>query len=1162
MLNWLLRLVSLAALAGFSAAVWYAGPLIAYDEARPLEGEAVRIAVIAGALGLFAVYYGFRFWQVRRAERALEEAMARASDEESDAAVLKERMAAAVATLKRKRGRGFLQEQPWYVITGPPGAGKTTALVNSGLDFPLAGSDAAQPVAGVGGTRFCDWWFTDDGVLIDTAGRYTTLESDAARDRKSWLAFLSALKKHRPLQPLNGVILAISLHDLMTLDGHALGVHTAEIRNRLDEIADTLKIDFPVYVLFTKADLVSGFMELFGDLDENGRKAVWGETFQTDDRTRNMVEQSAASFDALADRVAERVTDRLAGTVDRQARAAVFAFPAQFGALKDKTVNFLRQVFDPARPSGAILRGFYFTSGTQEGSPIDQFLGTAGRAFGTTAPLSGKGRSFFLHDLLKKVVFAESGWVSYDRAIARRAALLRFAGLGAVSLAVVAALGAMALALLREQARTADIRAALDSYRTDAPPAVAEATVTQPDLENVIEPLDLIGELPVAGEPGLSARPGEALGLDPGRRLQSARGIAYRRGLERYFRPRLLLELEQAITAGAADPAGLYEPLKAYLMLTGAAPRIDNDFIVSWFTRDWEDRLYPGPQNQQGRARLERHLRAMLDVDDAYDPLYPPDRRLVEAAQRALGTLPLADRATAIVGSAHHAASAHDYALASGGGAQAQLVFDTTDASSLSSVSVPGFYTARGFNEVFLPALSEIARRLVDDQWVLGPGGALPDLERDLPKLGPELLNRYGKDFVDAWTGAIERLKFRSLADDAPQYPALAALAAPDSPLVGVLQGIAGQTALTQAAGDDTRLAAGLARIGLVLSGGKSQARAGTAPSAAGMPAGAAIAAQFRPFQSVVDGRPGERPIDTLVQNFRDIYRSLLIADAAAQRSDRADSNFVLQISSLRNNASRLPKVFAGMVRAAADEFEGEAAETSIAQINAALKETVTGACQEVIANRYPFNPGASEEVPLDAFARLFGPGGTIDRFFAQNLSSLVEFSEPEWRWKQDGRIGRELSPAALRPFQQAAQLRDAFFPERTALPAVALTVTPVSLHNDADLAFLEINGQVVQSYQTGNAPMVVNWPGDSPAASASLAIMPELQGRESRRRFTGQWAAKRLFDTASSEQAADATHLRFILGGRDVAYALQAGQVGNPFGLAAFSGFVCPDSL
>src|SRR5262249_3364359 len=159
--------------------------------------------------------------------------------------------------------------------------------------------------------RYCDWWFTEDAVLIDTAGRYTTQDSDAKADKQSWLAFLALLKKNRPRQPINGVIVAISLEDLMVLSTADLASHSNAIRTRLLELHEKLKVAFPVYALFTKGDLVAGFVEYFGFLGENGRKQVWGATFQTSDKTRNMVAEVPVEYDALLERLSEETLDRL-----------------------------------------------------------------------------------------------------------------------------------------------------------------------------------------------------------------------------------------------------------------------------------------------------------------------------------------------------------------------------------------------------------------------------------------------------------------------------------------------------------------------------------------------------------------------------------------------------------------------------------------------------------------------------------------------------------------------------------------------------------------------------------------------------------------------------------------------------------------------------------
>jgi type VI secretion system protein ImpL len=203
----------------------------------------------------------------------------------------------ALATLKKAGGgKGdHLYDLPWYLLIGPPGAGKTTALVNSGLKFPLSRGATPAAVAGVGGTRYCDWWFTEDAVLIDTAGRYTTQDSDAKADQQSWFAFLDLLKKNRSRQPINGVLVAISLEDLMVMSPAEINAHANAIRARLLELHDRLKVDFPSMHCSPRPISSPRVMSFFAVWGENGRKQVWGATFQTNDKTRNLVERCRSS---------------------------------------------------------------------------------------------------------------------------------------------------------------------------------------------------------------------------------------------------------------------------------------------------------------------------------------------------------------------------------------------------------------------------------------------------------------------------------------------------------------------------------------------------------------------------------------------------------------------------------------------------------------------------------------------------------------------------------------------------------------------------------------------------------------------------------------------------------------------------------------------------
>ena len=213
--RWFLTFVGTAL---FAVLLWFFGPFLEF-----LESWVVRLVLI---VAMFAIWLGANLlldWRRRRREAALVEGVAAAAPDPTvtasaeEVAALRDKLTAALDLLKRARGtKGYLYEQPWYAIIGPPGAGKTTALLNAGLRFPLAAEMGQSAVAGVGGTRLCEWWFTEEAVLIDTAGRYTTQDSDEAVDRAGWEGFLDLLKRTRLRQPLNGLIVAMPLTELAT----------------------------------------------------------------------------------------------------------------------------------------------------------------------------------------------------------------------------------------------------------------------------------------------------------------------------------------------------------------------------------------------------------------------------------------------------------------------------------------------------------------------------------------------------------------------------------------------------------------------------------------------------------------------------------------------------------------------------------------------------------------------------------------------------------------------------------------------------------------------------------------------------------------------------------------------------------------------------------
>ena len=204
--------------------IWFAGPFFAFADWRPLESSTARLIAIGVVVGCWLLLRLIkRLRALRAGDRLLAAVVAqpqpKAEEAQTPAEVVKlrERFEEAVTALKQQQRTSSqsLYDLPWYVIIGAPGSGKTTALLNSGLKFPLEQRVGKGALRGVGGTRNCDWWFADEAVFLDTAGRYTTQDSDASSDSVGWSEFLALLRKYRARRPINGVILTINAQDLL-----------------------------------------------------------------------------------------------------------------------------------------------------------------------------------------------------------------------------------------------------------------------------------------------------------------------------------------------------------------------------------------------------------------------------------------------------------------------------------------------------------------------------------------------------------------------------------------------------------------------------------------------------------------------------------------------------------------------------------------------------------------------------------------------------------------------------------------------------------------------------------------------------------------------------------------------------------------------------------
>ncbi len=423
-LNLILAIVGLVLI----AATWVAGTFLAWPLWVEIVATVLVVLLVAGiALGSYLrTHAKARALEADIMKQAEQQAMQARPDRRGEIMELQLQVKRAIDQLRSTKlgsqAGGPLYALPWYMIVGPPGAGKTTALLQSGLSFPVTDAQGGG-IRGVGGTRNCDWWFTNEGILLDTAGRYTN-EDD---DREEWLAFLDMLRKHRSRMPINGVLVAVDIPSLADGGEESAVAMGRRLRSRIDEVMTRLKMVVPVYVMFTKSDLISGFSEFFGDLRRSERGQIWGASFMLEPKDRREPKIAfAEEFDRLAAAVFSRTIVRLGSERTLEGRQRIFHFPLEYRGLKNNLAEFVGVLFEKnAFQETPLLRGVYFSSGTQEGRPVDRVLGTLMRAFNLApsaqAPEPAKEqKSYFVTDMFRRVVFPDQGFAARSEGEQRR----------------------------------------------------------------------------------------------------------------------------------------------------------------------------------------------------------------------------------------------------------------------------------------------------------------------------------------------------------------------------------------------------------------------------------------------------------------------------------------------------------------------------------------------------------------------------------------------------------------------------------------------------------------------------------------------------------------------------------------------------------------------
>lgn len=1215
-----------------SVLVWLLGPRVNVMGGKPFDPVWVRLAVIGAIVGIYGVVEAVKWWRKRKRNQQLVEDLAESEELVSitagggEESALRERFADALEALKDSGSRGqfgdaWLYDLPWYLVIGPPGAGKTTLLRNSGLEFPLAERLGNAAIQGVGGTRNCDWWFTNKAVILDTAGRYTTQDINAESDRAAWRSFLKLLKEHRPRRPVNGVILGLSIGDLLHASEDERTETVQAVRQRLQELMRSFGMRLPVYVLLTKADLLAGLTEHFEDMSAEEREQVWGATFDLDDP--RLLEQPAdifaRDFDRLIARVQERNVKRLHEERDPERRSRIFTFPHQLQAVKPLIGEFLDGIFRGSRfEMQPILRGVYLTSGTQEGTPVDRLMSAFGRAFGLRgaqlSPFSGQARVFFIRRLLENVIFGESDLVGRDKRYERRLAIIHTASYAAI-IGLIAVMSVLWYrAHLRIDRNLADTRAEISDYRQaygqyQADPTLAAALPVIAKAEEISDQNEGVWT-PLLANFGLTAKA----------RLSAPTTKIYEETLYRVLWPWMVGRLEQQLDAAVRNRRRgdyLRQLLALYLGL-GTPERYDADALRKWFAADWQSRFPLQPERQ---AMLRRGAEVVLS-----DPPLPLqlDTELISDAQTRLAAARPVDQVyTELERDAQRAGGPKGFSLGDELGVNGYQTLSVGTGPGL-RFAIPGLYTDDGFYDYFIRRLPTLTDRQIAGDWVMaGQAAALSEAQSE--QLLTAVTDRYVARYTARWRQLIEQLNAAPTSDLSGLSDQLLILAGPDSPLDTVLGTIRANTVLPVESARTVQDSP----AGANGSGGNGAAGAGNAGAGASdAPAniadralaslglgpndtwpGRRIGKNFDAVNALTDTSSGQAPLTGIKALLADAQQSLTAVTEATDAPQAAydlavswvkdGSNDTLQ--ALRKRAVRAPQPVARMLNTIAARGHKGVLGQAMQHINAAWRRDVLPVCEAALSGRFPVVADADQDMTVRDFTRLFGPGGTFDTFFQTYLDPFINTQTSVWSLKRQSGQSLPLDQNTITLFQRAAQIRKVYFPQGGEVPSVKFTIEPALLDSRATVSRLEVGSREIEYRHGPQRPTDFTWPGNDPDQSVRLTVS-DFNGRSRSISFDGPWALFRMFDqvglvpgvtpdrfsfalrfdlpqkdqakastkpiqtaAAPAETQTDAAQLgapKSPTGPLEAHYHLRARSVVNPFGEDYLRGFACPATL
>lgn len=993
-----------------------------------------------------------------------------------------------------------LQQLPWYFVIGDQQTGKTSFIKNTGLyfvnpeQFSIRACDCTEQFPQY------SWWFSEQAVLIESNDNFSEAE------QPSYNRLLKFAKNIRKRKKITGIIIMLSLPDLMLNSNQKRQTLTQKIAKIIDEIYSHVKAPIPVYLAVNKCDLIDGFLAFFNDVTKEELKQAWGISIPL----ASSLELNAArqfynqAYNNLIVNLNQRIIWSLAQDNTLRGRELIYQFSQQMQLLRKPLEDVISELFLATTMQQALqLRGLYFMSCDQsQGNPFNYIAQAISKNHQLIQPTfqhkKYSGESYFVRDLFLKNIYPEGQLPEYNPKKLKYKKYLYNAVYYGCPLFLLTALFIMHKGCMENENQLKKVKENLQQVNVQ----MQQLNRNDGNIAVVLPVLDTLRTAKDYLKPKNHAMHTLLMSYIINYKLNAA----YQRGLKLLFLPRIAKALEFELQEGINDPDLLYATFKGYLVFDNKS-HVSAKALATPMAYIW-GRHYDAITTQKLTDYLNNAQQQSINK-------LPIDNTLIINIRMALQQMVVAQRAYGLLQLSSTIKHTGALNIAKEVGANYKDVY----LEKGSPIIIPALYTKTGNEMIFKPEYHQVIKEVMHDNQEVG----LADIttqqnDKETDKAVWEL---YQEDYAKAWITTLNTIEIKPFVSFSEANTALTALSRPDSPLTKVLNLVA----------QNTKQIAALRKL------------------------------------NTFTQQKNSKDINKAIEDLRQYITTLQTASDPQQASFDAAVAILhgseTPIQRLDKLAKTAPQPLQGWLSAIVNHCWEVIVYNAQLKMNNLWQLSVLNDYTSNIQGRYPLDAQANAQITIDNFNHFFGNNGTMDIYFKQYIKPFINTTVTPWELYTVDNHSIELPLYIVQLFERTDSIRATYFPPDTTQAQFQFSLKPLSLDGKAANSLLVLGDKRIDYSHGPQETTVLNWPMSSNDQSSQIVIS-DFDGVQYTYAATGAWALFKLLSYGSLMPTDNnGTYIYSVnLQGYHATYEVSGSSNPNLFKLSNLKGLTLPSSL